>query len=795
MNFNEIYDLAKHSRSTATLKKKFKNVEDIDAKKVGNPFFTVAGQLAFEGGVDGKMDVTVEVLRELKAHVDDIALGYARAGNVQKVDEYRTKHGASEKSIIIGYVLGGKGAEAEKYCTNDNPNHKQNIDYLAFAYALVGNNKRVEYYRKSHGADINWIAKGYALSENKNYVKKYFKTHHASKNWIAEGFALKGNLDEAERWKNNITSIFLGCAEAGNHQALDKYRNDHPEYIDSIAFAYACKGNHKKVEEYSTQYKASSKRIAEGYQDHYPEKVKEYSLSALLQNYIDHRTEQRDSQGTKKYLHKNLPKFFQQSYQQKKLVVERLIHALNKTSAGVEFFPEELATLRNGSLGKKLRAFIKAGKANELVGPVNSVTDFVKALQWKSKRKYMDFHFISVPRAYNVKQAKKMYKDIDIDIKNPRDPFLTPAGHFAFKGDRDFVETFRQFGASVDGIAYGYALAGEEDKVEEYVTKYGASVKNVLIGRGRTRFSPDPQNDYGVKYLDPSDSNYSKQNINYLLFGHALGDSGEHDEERHFSTIQKLLNDPNADIDWVVKGYAMANNIPQVEKYCRHLKASSSAAAEGFAMGGDLVKAEEYAKGDMSLIFLGCAFAENHKALDKYRHDNPEYTNQIAYAYACQGKHEQVEKYRTLYRASSKIIAEGYKAAEIYPEKIKEYDLGALLQSYLDPKTAQHDKPGKTKAYLHGHLPGFFQKNLTPEKDAVKALISALNGDAEAASGLTKHLATLQNGNLGKDLRAFIKAGKANELVGQVSSVTDFVKALEKQCKVKAKAKGEVPPL
>jgi hypothetical protein len=46
---------------------------------------------------------------------------------------------------------------------------------------------------------------------------------------------------------------------------------------------------------------------------------------------------------------------------------------------------EHLSTLRNGNLGKALRAFVKSGKGNVLVGKdVNTVSDFVQALQEKN---------------------------------------------------------------------------------------------------------------------------------------------------------------------------------------------------------------------------------------------------------------------------------------------------------------------------------------------------------------------------------------------------------------------------
>jgi len=60
---------------------------------------------------------------------------------------------------------------------------------------------------------------------------------------------------------------------------------------------------------------------------------------------------------------------------------------------------------------------------------------------------------------------------------------------------------------------------------------------------------------------------------------------------------------------------------------------------------------------------------------------------------------------------------------------------------------------------------------------AVTALQTALTG---MKVDLAEHLPTLRNGKLGQKLRAFIKAGLADELVDQeVRTVTDFIRTLE----------------
>ncbi|MGC1181570.1 hypothetical protein [Legionella sp.] len=109
----------------------------------------------------------------------------------------------------------------------------------------------------------------------------------------------------------------------------------------------------------------------------------------------------------------------------------------------------------------------------------------------------------------------------------------------------------------------------------------------------------------------------------------------------------------------------------------------------------------------------------------------------------------------------------------------KKFDINYLLESYLEKRKAVTDSSGKTKKYFHESLLSIFQKSFTHKKDAVNALKSALKGEKV---DLSEHLSTLRNGNLGKELRVFVKGGLGNALVGkEVTSVSDFVQALEQK--------------
>ena len=124
------------------------------------------------------------------------------------------------------------------------------------------------------------------------------------------------------------------------------------------------------------------------------------------------------------------------------------------------------------------------------------------------------------------------------------------------------------------------------------------------------------------------------------------------------------------------------------------------------------------------------------------------------------------------------LIAQGYALAGNH-EKAKKYDINYLLNNYLIEREEVVDSSGRRKEYFHGSFFAVFQKSCTQKIAAVDALKLALNGDNV---DLSEHISTLRNGNLGKELRAFVKSGMGNVLAGkEVNTVSDFVQALQDQ--------------
>ncbi|MBA2710411.1 MAG: GTP-binding protein [Tatlockia sp.] len=115
-------------------------------------------------------------------------------------------------------------------------------------------------------------------------------------------------------------------------------------------------------------------------------------------------------------------------------------------------------------------------------------------------------------------------------------------------------------------------------------------------------------------------------------------------------------------------------------------------------------------------------------------------------------------------------------------------DLINIISSYLKNRSEKVDENGKIKIYLHSYIPQFFQKSFMEKRNAVNTLTKALNGDKV---DLASHLSTLRNGDLGNQLRKFIKDGHANSIVGfKVKTVREFVAALDAQVNPKNSLKN-----
>ena len=354
--FDAIYRIAIDSKSFEELKRRLRSLYiDVPTRKSGIPV-TAGAQLAKEG-----RDDKVEWMRQLGANVSDIAYGYALAGNHVKVKYYHTQYGVNVDVIAHGYALAGNDEKVEYYHTKYSTD--VDVDVIAHGYALAGNHEKVEAYRKQYNVAACHIAQSYAEAGNHERVEAYRKEYNVAACHIAQGYA-----------------------KGGYHERVEAYRTQHNACVGIIAEGYAKVGNHERVEAYRTQHNACAGIIAEGYAkvgNH--EKQKKYEIIFILDSYLKEREAVIDDAGrTKEYFHGSFFAVFQKSFTQKRKAVAALQDALDGNSVDLT---GHLSTLRNGNLGKQLRAFVKAGKGKSLVGKeVNTVSDFVQALQDKNLR-------------------------------------------------------------------------------------------------------------------------------------------------------------------------------------------------------------------------------------------------------------------------------------------------------------------------------------------------------------------------------------------------------------------------
>jgi hypothetical protein len=255
-------------------------------------------------------------------------------------------------------------------------------------------------YRTKHNADPIAIALAYALYEDRTKAEKYFQDNNIEKHWLALADSLLGRPINLEEYKDNPKALaFIGFGSGlmrstplGDKSFLiEEFENQEAKNAfvqgDILAGFSTELGAEQRLESYffhGASYKAAANAFLVE-EDH--ENLKKYDMKTIALDYLKMRTEEREFPDgpTKQYHHFNIFGFFQKSYQQKSLAVLNLIDALDG-KPGVDL-KSHLSTLQDGRLGKQLREFIKAGKADELVGKkVTTVKDFVTALQEQVSR-------------------------------------------------------------------------------------------------------------------------------------------------------------------------------------------------------------------------------------------------------------------------------------------------------------------------------------------------------------------------------------------------------------------------
>lgn len=394
------------------------------------------------------------------------------------------------------------------------------------------------------------------------------------------------------------------------------------------------------------------------------------------------------------------------------------------------------------------------------------------------------------------KKLKLLYGGLNsLRIEPPLD--ISAAGQLAYEGDDERVQWLVELGASKAYAAAGYARAGKHKKVHEYAKDLYESptdndkiktkdlIAQAYVSAGfDIKNIPDPNVADNLKNLDPA----------ALAIGYAAAGNDNKVQECYDALIVKYQNTRNT------QAYNASTNTKYSLEEATNI--ANPIIAYAYALAGNIKKAEKFfptpekpitnnnLTDDAKNIASAYARAGNHRKVKELFDAYNLNMNEIYDIYNNVGNEL---RYNALYdfvinntikdrEAFGNAIISPLTKIQLHLRKANDHkqELSNLIYKYLEDREQKADANDKTRQYLHGSFFPF-QKSFLDKKLAVNALQRSLDGEH---IDLLEHLSTLRNGKLGKELRTFIKSGKANDLVdGQkVHTVTEFITALHKKC-------------
>jgi hypothetical protein len=390
----------------------------------------------------------------------------------------------------------------------------------------------------------------------------------------------------------------------------------------------------------------------------------------------------------------------------------------------------------------------KSKKDLEEINPYNLIYD--AAIKAKSK-KDLETKLNEVKEL--LKKSGKKYAIDDKKMDHKTHTEFTVAAKLAYKGGHGKqIKWLRELEkANSNEIAKAYAMAGSYGMVKKYRKEYKADVNEIVKGYilgGKTKHV-----DFYLKEL--------KADPKVVIHTYAL--LGNEEKVAHYATLYKDKMSQLELLIQIAHGYAegghhsLAVLYYALNPHCK--KPLLNAFIHAYAKSGDHHRAQEY--------------------LTNSGH-NEEAKESIVKGFAEGGHHLQAEARRKQFDIEPAVLAQAYKVRgdqDKYKEynKTKEvFEFNKVLDNLLE-KREKH-LAAKTSHYK-GFIP-FFQKNFERQYEAIDSLKKALNGEEVK---LKKHLFTLKDGELGKELDKLIKSGQASKVAGvEVKTITDFVKQISK---------------
>lgn len=264
-------------------------------------------------------------------------------------------------------------------------------------------------------------------------------------------------------------------------------------------------------------------------------------------------------------------------------------------------------------------------------------------------------------------------KDVFLDVKENKFPFITPAEKLASEGYTKAAEFLRELGADVNYIARGYARSNIEQAelyCRQYKVRKDIIVQGYVLG-GHHDIVATYQKKYNLNpgmiafyYASINDieraENYlaiqpTKENYHSMAIGSAAANNIDH--VAHCNAKYLL------DVNEIVGGYIVAGNQDMVEKYRLEHKANVSNIALNYALIGDKEKVEFYKENynaNPNVFIQGFIFLGWEKLVEEYQRKYKIDVNIIAQYYAITSNHQQVEYYRQHYNANVNAIVQGY---------------------------------------------------------------------------------------------------------------------------------------
>lgn len=273
-DFKLIYEAARdeNAEGLAGLTDGKINIDVVD--EIG--LFTPAAKLAFEGNNDA-----VTLLMSFNARKDFIAMGYARAGNVEKAEQLRKEFGVNIKMLAMGAAMHKDHTYAEQL----RKQFELRPDWLVFGAAFAGHDDYLEFV-SSRLTDHQHPGAPLAIGQLK--LEEQIMCANM------KGLVMGGHVEKAMKIldanKNNTSDLLLrvaikAAARTANIDVLESLiiRNGmnpyHLNYYYQVAAIGAAKGGHfalakELLNKTSEHYRKDAKYKSKLKDDHILEVVK-----------------------------------------------------------------------------------------------------------------------------------------------------------------------------------------------------------------------------------------------------------------------------------------------------------------------------------------------------------------------------------------------------------------------------------------------------------------------------------------------------------------------------------------